>query len=134
MFRLVLALSVCALAAPAVAQVAPSSGSPVVPEGGPQFLPSTVAPSRDGVDRRVRIANQTGLQVRILQIGDERTTEFGENLIAGQPLSAGERRILVLDTGQGLCRFALRAELSSGEAIVRRDVNVCVVRDLSLTR
>lgn len=126
MFRFVLVLSAFALAAPAQAQA--------VPEGAPQLLPSTVAPSRDGVDRRVRIANQTGLPVRILQIGDERTAEFGENLIAGAPLAAGERRILVLDNGQGVCRFALRAELSSGEAIVRRDVNACVVRDLSLTR
>ena len=117
------------------ALILPSSAmAQSVPEGAPQFLPATVAPSRDGVDRRVRITNQTGLVVRIFQAGDERSGEFGENLIAGQPMAAGEQRILVIDNGRGICRFVLRAELSSGQEVIRRDVNVCTTRDLALTR
>jgi hypothetical protein len=90
--------------------------------------------SSDGLNRRVRVHNQTGLTVQRLQAADVRTGEYAPDLLAGSPLEAGSSRPVVIDAGTNACLFDLRAELSSGQVLVRENLNVCRIADYYLTR
>lgn len=90
--------------------------------------------SSDGLNRRVRIHNQTGLPVRQLQAADVRTGEYAPDLLAGSPIEPGASRPVTIDAGTNVCLFDLRAELSSREVLTRENVNVCRLADFYLTR
>lgn len=92
------------------------------------------AQSSDGLNRRIRVHNQTGLTIRVLQAADVRTGSYAENLVAGSPLDSGASRQVTIDAGNNVCLFDLRAELTSGQTVTRENVNVCRVADVYLTR
>ena len=92
------------------------------------------AQSTDGLSRRVRVHNQTGLEIKRLQAADVRTGQYAEDLLAGAAVAAGASRPVTIDAGNNACLFDLRAELSSGQAVVKENVNVCRVADVYLTR
>ncbi len=90
--------------------------------------------SSDGLNRRVRVHNQTGLTLQRLQSADVRTGEYAPDLLGGAPVESGASRPIVIDAGTNVCLFDLRAELSSGQVLVRENVNVCRIADYYLTR
>lgn len=92
------------------------------------------AQSSDGLNRRIRVHNQTGLTIQVLQAADVRTGTYAENLVTGAPLETGASRQVTIDAGNNVCLFDLRAELSSGQAVTRENVNVCRVAEVFLTR
>lgn len=92
------------------------------------------AQSTDGLSRRVRVHNQTGLEIKRLQAADVRTEQYGEDLLAGSPVQSNASRPVTIDAGNNACLFDLRAELSSGQVVVKENVNVCRVADVYLTR
>lgn len=99
-----------------------------------QTAPRQADPSSDGLSRRVRIHNQTGLTLQRLQAADVRTGEYAADLLAGSPVETGTSRPVVVDAGNNVCLFDLRAELSSGQVLTRENVNVCRIADYYLTR
>lgn len=90
------------------------------------------ARSTDAENRRIRVHNQTGLEVRSLSAADAGGI-FGPDLL-GQPLEAGQSRPVLVDSGAGACVFTLRAVLSNGQTLDRAGVNVCRIADWYLTR
>lgn len=99
-----------------------------------QSAPRPADPSSDGLNRQVRVHNQTGLTVQRLQAADVRTGEYAADLLAGAPVEAGASRQVSIDAGTNVCLFDLRAELSSGQVLTRENVNVCRIADYYLTR
>ena len=92
------------------------------------------AQSSDGLNRRIRVHNQTGLTIQTLQAADVRTGTYAENLVTGAPLESGASRLVTIDAGNNVCLFDLRAELTSGQAVTKENVNVCRVAEVFLTR
>lgn len=91
------------------------------------------ARSADAENRRVRVHNQTGVAVRSLSVA-ETGGAFGPDLLAGEALEPGRSRPLLIDAGNGACRFTVRAVLTNGQTLDRPGVDVCRVADWYLTR
>lgn len=90
------------------------------------------ARSADGENRRIRVHNQTGVELRSLSAADAGGV-FGPDLL-GSPLPTGQSRPVLVDSGGGACVFTIRAVLTNGQTLDRPGVNVCRIADWYLTR
>ena len=121
------ALIVAALGTASVA-----TAEPVVAAG--KTAASAPAQSRDGLNRRVRIHNNTGWTMLRFYASDSRVTDWEEDMLGRGTLAAGNSIMMNIDDGSGACLYDFKAEFTNGQVLTRYNVNVCQIADYYYTR
>ncbi|MDP2116632.1 MAG: hypothetical protein Q8J71_04480 [Brevundimonas sp.] len=92
------------------------------------------AQSRDGLNRRVRIHNNTGWTMLRFYASDSRITSWQEDMLGRGTLAAGRSVMMNIDDGSGACLYDFKAEFTNGQVLTRYNVNVCRIADYYYTR
>lgn len=100
----------------------------------PSPAASGPAQSRDGMNRRVRIHNQTGWTMTGFQVAEARSRAWQDDLIAARPVTTGASWVATVDDGSGACVYVFRAEFANGQTLERTPINVCEIADYYFTR
>ena len=95
---------------------------------------SAPAQSRDGLNRRVRIHNNTGWTMLRFYASDSRVTDWEEDMLGRGTLAAGSSIMMNIDDGSGACLYDFKAEFTNGQVLTRFNVNVCQIADYYYTR
>ncbi|MGQ3039292.1 MAG: hypothetical protein ACT6SD_00180 [Brevundimonas sp.] len=90
--------------------------------------------SRDGLNRRVRIHNQTGWTMTHFYASDSRVTSWEEDMLGSSVLAAGRSVMMNIDDGSGACLYDFKARFTNGQELTRFQVNVCQIADYYYTR
>ncbi len=90
--------------------------------------------SRDGLNRRVRIHNQTGWTMTHFYASDSRIDDWQEDMLGSGVLAAGASVMMNIDDGSGACLYDFKARFSNGQELTRFGVNVCEIADYYYTR
>lgn len=90
--------------------------------------------SRDGLNRRVRIHNNTGWTMLRFYASDSRVTSWQEDMLGRGTLATGSSVVMNIDDGSGACLYDFRAEFTNGQVLTRFNVNVCQIADYNYTR
>ncbi len=122
------ALIVAALGTASVATAA----EPVV--AADKAAVSAPVQSRDGLNRRVRIHNNTGWTMLRFYASDSRVTDWEEDMLGRGTLAAGSSIMMNIDDGSGACLYDFKAEFTNGQVLTRFRVNVCEIADYYYTR
>ncbi|MBB4081449.1 hypothetical protein [Brevundimonas lenta] len=120
------ALVVAALGTASIATAEPFVAADKVAASAPQ--------SRDGMNRRVRIHNQTGWTMTHFYASDSRIEDWQEDMLGEDVLSAGASIMMNIDDGSGACLYDFKARFSNGQELTRMRVNVCEIADYYYTR
>ena len=91
---------------------------------------SAPAQSRDGLNRRVRIHNNTGWTMLRFYASDSRITDWQEDMLAGQAVGSGETLTVNFNDGSGACTYSFRAVFDDGDEAVQ-DIDVCSVTSVT---
>lgn len=95
---------------------------------------SSQAQSSDGLNRRVRVHNNTRWTMTRFQASNSRVTDWDENMLGPEALPAGRSIMMNIDDGSGACLYDFRAGFSNGQELTRRHINVCQIVDYHFTR
>jgi len=90
--------------------------------------------SRDGMNRRVRIHNQTGWTMLRFYASDSRKSDWEEDILGADVLANGDSLQINIDDGSGACVYDFKAEFTNGQSLTRMNVNVCQIADYYYTR
>lgn len=90
--------------------------------------------SRDGLNRRVRIHNNTGWTMLRFYASDSRVDSWEEDMLGSGTLAAGSSVMMNIDDGSGACLYDFKAEFTNGQVLTRFNVNVCQIADYYYTR
>ncbi|MGZ9100688.1 MAG: hypothetical protein ACXW3O_13375 [Brevundimonas sp.] len=90
--------------------------------------------SRDGLNRRVRIHNNTGWTMTHFYASDSRITDWQEDMLGSDVLAAGRSIMMNIDDGSGACLYDFKARFSNGQELTRFNINVCQIADYYYTR
>jgi hypothetical protein len=90
--------------------------------------------SRDGMNRRVRVHNNTGWTMLRFYASDSRVTSWQEDMLGRSTLGAGRSIMMNIDDGRGACLYDFKAEFTNGQVLTRYNVNVCQIADYYYTR
>ncbi|GAA0614543.1 hypothetical protein GCM10009422_06920 [Brevundimonas kwangchunensis] len=90
--------------------------------------------SRDGLNRRVRIHNQTGWTMSHFYASDSRIDSWQEDMLGSSVLGAGRSIMMNIDDGSGACLYDFKARFTNGQELTRMQVNVCQIADYYYTR
>jgi len=82
-------------------------------------------------NRNVVIANETGRTIWRFYGSRTSTSSWEEDILGSRVLSNGSAINIDFDDGTGACTFDLKAEFRDGSSIVRSDVNVCAVSQVT---
>lgn len=122
--------AVLAAAALGVATVATASEPLIAAEK----ISATTVQSRDGLNRRVRIHNQTGWTMTHFYASDARVDSWEEDMLGRGVLANGASVMMNIDDGSGACIYDFKARFSNGQELTRFGVNVCQIADYYYTR
>lgn len=92
----------------------------------------SAAQSRDGLNRRVRIHNNTGWAMLRFYASDSRITSWQEDMLGRSTLAAGRNIMMNIDDGSGACLYDFKAEFTNGQVLTR--FNVSRIADYYYTR
>ena len=95
---------------------------------------ATTAQSRDGLNRRVRVHNQTGWTMTHFYASDSRIDDWQEDMLGSEVLAAGASVMMNIDDGSGACLYDFKARFANGQELTRFGVNVCEIADYYYTR
>ncbi|MDO9588047.1 MAG: hypothetical protein Q8R45_00935 [Brevundimonas sp.] len=119
------------LAALGTASVATAAEPPVAVD---RVAAAAPAQSRDGLNRRVRIHNNTGWTMTHFYASDSRISSWQEDMLGRSVLNAGRSIMMNIDDGSGACLYDLKARFTNGQELTRFNVNVCQIADYYYTR
>ena len=83
--------------------------------------------SAEALDRRVRIVNDSQVDIVSFFSVNVDTRDWSESLLGDDILPAGGSIVLNFDDGSGYCRYRFRAVFVDGLELERKSVNVCEV-------
>lgn len=121
-----------ALIVAALGTASAAAAEPVV--AADRTAASAPAQSRDGLNRRVRIHNNTGWTMLRFYASDSRVTDWEEDMLGRGTLAAGNSIMMNIDDGSGACLYDFKAEFTNGQVLTRYNVNVCQIADYYYTR
>jgi hypothetical protein len=81
----------------------------------------------EALDRRVRIVNDSPVDIVSFFGVDVDTRDWEDSLLGDDILPAGGSIVLNFDDGSGYCRYRFRAVFADGIELERASVNVCEV-------
>lgn len=90
--------------------------------------------SRDGLNRRVRIHNNTGWTMLRFYASNTSRTDWEEDILGDDVLANNASIVMNIDDGTGACLFDFKAEFTNGQSLIRNNVNVCEIADYYYTR
>ena len=115
------------VAALGTASVSAAAAEPVV--AADKTAVSAPVQSRDGLNRRVRIHNNTGWTMLRFYASDSRITDWQEDMLGRGTLAAGNSIMMNIDDGSGACLYDFKAEFTNGQVLTRFNINVCQIAD-----
>jgi hypothetical protein len=121
-----------ALIAAAMGLTTAAAAEPVV--AADKTAVSAPVQSRDGLNRRVRIHNNTGWTMLRFYASDSRVTSWEGDMLGRGTLAAGSSIMMNIDDGSGACLYDFKAEFTNGQVLTRFNVNVCQIADYYYTR
>ncbi len=121
-----------ALIAAALGVASTTAAEPVV--AADRTAVSAPVQSRDGLNRRVRIHNNTGWTMLRFYASDSRVESWEEDMLGRGTLAAGSSIMMNIDDGSGACVYDFKAEFTNGQVLTRFNVNVCQIADYYYTR
>ena len=89
--------------------------------------------STDGRDRRVNVVNASGQVLRELYASPVTSSSWEEDILGANVLRPGQNIVANLDNGTNACQYDLKVVMANGREHVRRNVNVCVVGQWTIT-
>jgi hypothetical protein len=101
---------------------------------GADKVAAPAAQSRDGLNRRVRIHNQTGWTMTHFYASDSRIDDWQEDMLGSDVLPSGSSVMMNIDDGSGACLYDFKARFTNGQELTRFNVNVCQIADYYYTR
>ena len=120
------------IAALGTASAATAAADPAV--AADKTAVSAPVQSRDGLNRRVRIHNNTGWTMLRFYASDSRVDDWEEDMLGRDVLAAGSSIMMNIDDGSGACVYDFKAEFTNGQVLTRFNVNVCQIADYYYTR
>jgi hypothetical protein len=126
------AIARAALIVAALGTAAAAAAEPVV--AADKAAVSAPVQSRDGMNRRVRIHNNTGWTMLRFYASDSRVTSWEEDMLGRGTLAAGNSIMMNIDDGSGACLYDFKAEFTNGQVLTRFNINVCQIADYYYTR
>ncbi len=81
----------------------------------------------------VEVANTTGRDLAALELAPAGSGAFGENVLGGAFLPAGNAVTLTLADSADGCAFDIRYSFTSGDAIEETDVDLCATGSLQVS-
>lgn len=90
--------------------------------------------SKDGLNRRVRIHNNTGWTMLRFFASNTSRTDWEEDILGDDVLANNASIVMNIDDGTGACQFDFKAEFTNGQSLIRNNVNVCQIADYYYTR
>ena len=90
--------------------------------------------SRDGLNRRVRIHNNTGWTMLRFYASNTSRSDWEEDILGDGVLADDASIVMNIDDGSGACNFDFKAEFTNGQELIRNNVNVCEIADYYYTR
>ena len=121
-----------ALIAAALGVASTTAAEPVV--AADRTAVSAPVQSRDGLNRRVRIHNNTGWTMLRFYASDSRVESWEEDMLGRGTLAAGSSIMMNIDDGSGACLYDFKAEFTNGQVLTRFNINVCQIADYYYTR
>ena len=85
--------------------------------------------SRDGLNRRVRIHNNTGWTMLRFYASDSRVDSWEEDMLGRGTLAAGSSIMMNIDDGSGACLYDFKALFADGDELIRYRINVCEITE-----
>ncbi len=83
--------------------------------------------SAQALDRRVRIINDTGVEMREFYASSVGVTTWEEDILGRHTLPSGSSVVINIDDGTGYCMYDFRAVFADGDVLERKRVNVCEI-------
>ena len=81
----------------------------------------------DGLNRRIRVINDSSLTISRFYASRASTTSWEEDVLGGDVIRSGRSQRFNLDDGTCRCIFDLLAVMSSGERTTRYGINICKI-------
>ena len=78
-------------------------------------------------DRRVRIINETSVDMLYFYASRASTTSWEEDILGEDILSSGSSVVIDIDDGTGACLFDFKAVFADGDELTDNDINVCEI-------
>lgn len=79
------------------------------------------------LDRRMRIANETGYTIVRFYGSNTGTNDWQEDILGEDTLPSGSSVIINFDDGTGYCKYDLKAVFDDGDVVTQDNVNICEV-------
>ena len=89
--------------------------------------------SNDGRDRRVNVVNASSQVLRELYASPVTSSSWEEDMLGANVLRRGQNIVANIDNGTNTCQYDLKVVMANGREHVRRNVNVCVVSQWTIT-
>jgi hypothetical protein len=108
--------------------------APAVEAPGAATAAAAPAQSKDGLNRRVRIHNNTGWTMLRFYASNTSRDSWEEDILGDDVLANNASIVMNIDDGTGACNFDFKAEFTNGQSLIRNNVNVCQIADYYYTR
>ena len=95
---------------------------------------AAAAQSNDGMDRRVRIINDTGRTIMYFYASRQGVDSWEEDMLGSDILEDGSSVTANIDDGSRACRYDFKAVFADGESLERYNINVCEITTYTYTR
>ncbi|MEQ9520636.1 MAG: hypothetical protein RLN89_14495 [Parvibaculum sp.] len=81
----------------------------------------------DGLNRQVRIINETRVTMREFYASNVDAETWEEDILGADLLPPGESVMITIDDGSGYCLYDFKAVFTDGDELERKRVNVCEI-------
>lgn len=118
------------------APVATGEGKPDAPRPAEAPAPSqndSRSTSRDGLDRRVRVVNNSDQTITLIYGSSVGERAWGRDRIPTTTLAAGSATVVDFNDDNGECQYDLRADFADRSSREQRNVNICRVSEWAIT-
>lgn len=91
------------------------------------------ASSASAADRRVRVNNQTSVDIVAFYASNKGENSWQEDILGNDILSSGSSVTINIDDGSGYCKYDFMAVFADGDELVKYNNNVCELSEFNYT-
>lgn len=91
------------------------------------------ASSAWAADRRVRVNNQTSVDIVAFFASNKGENSWQEDILGSEILTSGSSVTINIDDGSGYCKYDFRAVFADGDDLIKYDNNVCEMSEFNYT-
>jgi len=82
-------------------------------------------------DRQVKVINKTKTPIFAFYASRTSIDDWEEDILGDDVIMPGASLVIDIDDGTGACKFDFKGEFEDGDAVVKRNVDVCKVGEFS---